>query len=364
MAGLTGVPDLVSMSRLGRRQGELKAALDRARTETTTGRTADRFDGGDARRLLALDASIAAAEARAPLIGLARSRAGAMQTALETAQAAAPREFATRLLGFVEAGDGASAARTARDAKTALGQVVAALNASVAGRAVFGGDGGDGPTLDGADAILADVRRALDRTLLPGDPGPPPAPPPSADAQLDHYFGVAASTVPAPPPDMTFDARIYGGGEGDAPPVELAEGDLLYYGVRADHADLKALMRHLAVAVATAEATDATDLGGAPGDDLEALRIERWRGAAMGLLTADDRMTDLRAELGAAEARIDDAETWTRAQREALELTRSGIEAVDPYEAATRLQQLELQLRALYEVTARTSQLSLLNFLR
>ena len=41
----------------------------------------------------------------------------------------------------------------------------------------------------------------------------------------------------------------------------------------------------------------------------------------------------------------------------------SELEGVDPYEAATRLTNLETQLRASYEITAQLNSLSLLNYL-
>jgi flagellar hook-associated protein 3 FlgL len=358
---------MLTQMRLSRRQTDLKAQLDRTRAELTTGKAVSRYEatGGDPIRLMALDNAIRAADARTPLIGLAGSRAAATQTALETVQQAAPKDFATRFLGFVELNDGASAQRFAKDARAALEQVIAALNTSVAGRAVFGGDEGGGPPMDDVDTLLADVASALEGTLLAGVPDPLVDPAPSPEAQLAHYFGTAP--IAGQPATATFDARMYKGGAGEAPPVELAEGDMLSYGVKANDPALKAMMRDLAVTALVGETTDPAGLGLAPtatADEVQAKRMALWKDAATGMLAADDAITDLRADLGLAETRIEDAQTWTRAQRDSLDLARAGIEEVDAYEAATRLSQLETQLQALYEVTARTAQLSILSFLR
>jgi flagellar hook-associated protein 3 FlgL len=224
---------------------------------------------------------------------------------------------------------------------------------------VFGGDAGGQPPMGDVDDLLSDVAQALKGTLLTSAPVPTP------QEQLAHYFGTAP--IPGQPPEQTFDARVYKGGPGAAPPVELAEGDLLSYGVKANDPALKALMRELAVAAVVGETTDPEALGMDPAStpaQVQAQRMALWKDAATGLLAADDAVTDLRADLGLAEKRIEDAGTWTKAQRDALDLARAGIEEVDAYEAATRLSQLETQLQALYEVTARTAQLSILSFLR
>lgn len=367
MAGLVGMPDGLTQTRLTRRQTDVKLALDRTRAELTTGRTASRYEatGGDPIRLLALDNAIKAADARAPLIGLAASRAAATQTALETVQQAAPKDFATRLLGFAEIGDATSAQRVAKDARAALEQIVSALNGSVAGRAVFAGDAGSGAAMRDVETLLGDVAKALSGELLEGVPDPLVNPAPTPDEQLAHYFGTG--TIADQPAEKTFDKAMYRGGPGAAPPVELAEGDLLSYGVKANDPALKALMRGLAITVVVAGTTDPVALGMTPPATAEAAQAQRmtlWKGAATEMLAADDAITGLRADLGLAEKRIEDAQTWTKAQRDSLDLARAGIEEVDAFEAATRLSQLETQLQALYEVTARTAQLSILSFLR
>ncbi len=363
MTGPVGAPDALSTMRLARRQASIKTALDATRQELATGRRAERYAGGDPGRLLSLDAAIAAAEARSPLLGLAKARAGVTQTALETAQAAAPKDWAARLLGQVEAGDLASARLTARDARTALDQVASALSAQVDGRSLFGGDGGTvGPVID-VDRLLADVETALKGDPLGPMPGLDAA---TALGRVEQYLGFAPNAAVAPD-DPTFAARAYLGGAGEAPPVELAERDLLSYGVRGDDPALRRLLGGLALAVVASTTTDAAALGvdpAATAAQKDSARMDLWREAATRLIEADDAVTARRATLGVAERRIEDAETWTRAQRDALELARGDLEGVDQFEAATRLTELETQLQALYEMTARASNLNLLSFLR
>jgi flagellar hook-associated protein 3 FlgL len=47
-----------------------------------------------------------------------------------------------------------------------------------------------------------------------------------------------------------------------------------------------------------------------------------------------------------------------------LEIARADLVAIDPFEAATRMEAAQTQLETLYSVTARLSRLSLVDFLR
>ena len=92
-----------------------------------------------------------------------------------------------------------------------------------------------------------------------------------------------------------------------------------------------------------------------------ALLAER---AGQVLLQSEDQRITLSAQIGSVEAQIEAARTRNGAEETALGILRSDIGAVDPYEAATRLEAAEAQLESLYLVTARVSRLSLVEFLR
>ena len=82
------------------------------------------------------------------------------------------------------------------------------------------------------------------------------------------------------------------------------------------------------------------------------------------LSTAREGMLDASARIGFSQQIVE----TTQAQLNDLSLvqrTQIGtFENVDPYEAATRMQGLEIQLEATYQVTSRLSSLSILNYLR
>lgn len=392
MSGAFGVPDLLSLARLGRANTDIRQKLAEAQQELVTGEAADKAaaTNGDPLRFMALENEISRIDSRLPLISMAKSRAGAMQTALGNAQDAVG-DYATRVLGFAVQGDVNSARTIAKDARTILSQVMSAFNVQVSGRHVFGGDAGGSPPLGDADALLAQVRAAYGGTLKdatpqtlqigiddPLNPGTTITEDADWKTQIAHYFGVAydgveppeiASPLLAPeigklslPSETRFSndvagagyapATLYTGGQGRPPKVELSGDASLDYAVEADDPAIRRLVMNLAViAVAGENTTNAAMLA-----DLQT--------AAQGLIGANDAVTALRTGLGQDQARIENAEARAQAERASFVLARNDLVGRDPFDAATRVTELERQLQTVYAMTARTSELSLLNFLR
>ncbi|WP_171097850.1 transglycosylase SLT domain-containing protein [Ruegeria sp. HKCCD7255] len=75
------------------------------------------------------------------------------------------------------------------------------------------------------------------------------------------------------------------------------------------------------------------------------------------------RFQTVLAQLGAAEARIEQAATRNAAAMTSIEFARNQLIAADPYETATQLQTVQFQLESHYSVTVRNAGLSLVNFL-
>jgi len=87
------------------------------------------------------------------------------------------------------------------------------------------------------------------------------------------------------------------------------------------------------------------------------------RTSGVALIGVQQDLTGVRGALGAAEARIETIQTRNASERTALELARNQLLAADPFETATRLEEVQFQLQALYTVTARMGDLSLVNFI-
>lgn len=346
MLGPIGVPDILAQARLGRAQTDIKRGLERAQIEVATGESAEpmKATGGDPSRLLAMERSISTLDSRTPLLSMAKSRAAGMQTSLESIQIST-EQMGVRLLRDISAGDLSSARFAAMDAKTALGQVMGALNVEMSGRHLFAG-ASTGAPLAPVDVLLADMASLF----APDDPDNPAL---TVDEILDRvnaYFDPEATAA------NSFNSRIWRGALTNPPPVELADGEFLDYAIRGDVGPLRDMMRSLALAATTVGHFDATRDSEAIGRMLD--------NAGRTILKATDDITKMRSTLGLAEGRIEQAQSRTTAQRLTLEMARADLIGVDAYEAATRINRLQTQLEAIYAMTARSSQLSLLNFLR
>ncbi|MGH6761710.1 MAG: flagellar hook-associated family protein [Phyllobacterium sp.] len=79
---------------------------------------------------------------------------------------------------------------------------------------------------------------------------------------------------------------------------------------------------------------------------------------------ATSAISDQQSILGNAEARTLNANTRMKAQLNILNTSVLNMEAVDPYEATTRVENLIKQIETSYALTARLQNLSLLNYLR
>jgi flagellar hook-associated protein 3 FlgL len=79
---------------------------------------------------------------------------------------------------------------------------------------------------------------------------------------------------------------------------------------------------------------------------------------------AQTPLTDLRAGIGNLQARIEETETRNSSERTSTQLARLKLIGADQYETAVQLQDAQVQLEALYSVTARASRLSFVEFMR
>jgi flagellar hook-associated protein 3 FlgL len=93
-------------------------------------------------------------------------------------------------------------------------------------------------------------------------------------------------------------------------------------------------------------------------------RFALTQAASGTMLAAQPAFFDLRAAVGIGEAQIDKADTRLTSERVSLQRALSDLIAVDPYEAAVRLEETQTRLESLFAITARLSRLSLADYLR
>jgi flagellar hook-associated protein 3 FlgL len=315
----------------------LRAEVQRHSVELTTGRVAD-----PARHLRGDLGPLAAIETRLQRIG---AHDGALRAAALTARTAQDalgqladlgNSIRDRLL-TVTSGEATPEAltRTGQGARAGLSAMISALSAQVAGRAVFSGTATDRGPLPDAATLMAAVGAHLAGATTAQD----------ISLGLDDFFDS---------PGGAFDTLIYAGG----PPISAGASDpdagVIALPTAADPA-IRGLLRGAVMAALLAEPAVVPDV--AHRRDLARIAAERHGPDA-------ERLVGLRAGLGTTEAALDDTRTRLSVERDTLVNARSGLIGVDPFAAASRLEETRARLEALYAVTARVARLSLTEYLR
>ena len=331
---LTGFPNALQFSRLNSAIANLKTRSEEARVELVTQRPADMKTalGANVGDVQLLRKSIDDIGAFAVATNRALGRAATAQLALASANAHT-ETISVGVLDAVGTSNETSVGLAGNDARRQLEVAIAAFNKRFEGRSLFAGDAVDQTALANADTLLADIQTiyaaAADATQLATD--------------LDFYFN---------DPTGGYATNIYRGGSGEAPRVEIGEGEVVAYSAKADETAARELLRSLSTIVVASGKGQSVD------------RDTTLKAAAVKLVEAGNGITNIQARIGGAEGRMQLALTSLDAENTALGRAYNDRVSRDPYEAAARLQQLESQLEAAFVLSARVSQLTLVNFLR
>lgn len=318
------------------RHGRIKQELAGLSEQMTTGLKSDpaRDLRGDITGLSAMQSSLERLEAYHVSNTETGIMVDAVQRVLDDMQTLSGR-LGTDFLKVNLSGSRAARAALSSAAAQGFSSIVAQLNTHLSGRSLFAGVATDSAALQPPETLLADIRTALTGAV-------------SADevrARLDDWFDT---------PGGGFETLAYSGATQDLAPFRLNDGETISMTARADNA----LFRDLLKATAMAQLATDSDL------DLSAeVQIVLLDTAGKALIEAQTPLTELRADIGAAQGRISAAQTRNDQTRSDTRISRNDLVAADPYETATRLEQVQSQLEALYAVTARNGRISLVNYL-
>jgi flagellar hook-associated protein 3 FlgL len=333
---ISALSDLTRSLMFQRQGREVRAELDRAGKEATTGLVSDVRGHlqGDIGVVFGIDRALERIEAQKVGLAVAENRASVAQQKLSVLADIAD-ETGLNLIGAVDRGDPVSIELYAAEARTDLDMIHAALNASFGGYQLFSGAAMDTPPLAGTDVVVGDVRAIIEAS--------PDAS--TALAAIDAYFASGGG----------FETNVYQGSTTGAPAVELSAGVHVDYLPRADEDAVRQLIKGLAISVALSEgATTASD----------AMRSDLFGASGSGISGSKEGVVELAARLGIAEQQIGDATARLSGERDRLQIGRNNLIGKDVYDAATEFAALEQQLQSVFAVTARTASLRLTNFLR
>lgn len=332
---MTNLGDLSQSYALHQRNVSLRTEINRLTEELATGQVANVREvlAGNYSYLTDIERRMTVLNGYSVATTEAGLLAGDTQRALDLIDGAGT-ELTASLLTAGTSAIGVSGSDTAAEALNALGAVMGALNSASAGRYLFSGTATDQPPLPDPDALLTALKSAVAGASTPDD------------------LLTAAQTWFDDP--AGFEATVYQGSATALAPFELSLTERVTMDARAITPALREVLRLTAVA---ALADDP-----AFGFDVQQ-QSELFDKAGQAFLVAQDGLVGLRADVGFVEARIDRITARNAVELTQLEFAKGALLEVDPYEAATRLEDAQFQLQSLYSVTVRMSQLSLANFL-
>ncbi len=283
----------------------------------------------DIRRGLRMNEAYRSAAAEAALI------ASTAQSALDAVQSNLD-ETAPALLAAVGAGTLQHMEIVAASAPDRLQSMISSINQEAAGRAIFSGTATDTRPLISLDDLMAILGPIADAAVNSAD----------LIATLDAWFLGSGGG---------FELAAYQGTTGTPPSFNVAEGQSISNPLSALDDGIKTALMGMAMASLVAEGR-----GPSTAEDKAAI-LEK---SALSMMSGNEGVTRLRADLGHVEARLEEASIRNQAAKSVLELEYNRLTGVDPYEAATKLQETQTRLESLYLLTTRLSQLSLTEYLR
>lgn len=332
---VTRVGDMTQQFLSMRAGGAIKSDLMRLSNSLSSGRVGDisRHLNGETARLSGITHKLAQIEG----FQLVGRETGQM---LDGIQAVLGRVDAARsqLAGQVLlVGDSSTALQVddaARLAIVAFDTIVSSLNTRLADRALLSGrDVGVSPLVS-AETLMADLHAVIgaDRT----------------------FAGInAAVTAWFDDPAGGFTTVSYQGDTGAELQRQVSEDQRIDVSARADDPAIRQTLKAVALAAVT------TDL---PGLGAEAkMRLVQTAGTE--LFGAGTQIVTMQGRVGSAQAVLAETQAEMSAQATGLTMAFNDLVNADPFDTATRLQSVQLQLETHYSVVGRLSQLSLLRFI-
>lgn len=328
--------DLAQSFLLQRRGAALKAEMTQLTQELTSGQVSDvkAVLAGNVSYLTDIENDLSTLSGFKIATSEAAQFADATQIALERIQDVGSTLGTAALTGSTSA-LGSVLDGVSNDAENDLDVIMSALNTSNGGRTLFAGNATNQAAAADADTILSALRAATLGAQSPAD----------LIAATDTWFDDPAG----------FAATAYLGSSETISPFRLSNSDAVSLTITAADKEFRSLIRNVALAAV------ATDDGF--GFDSKA-KQEILSEVSSGLFSNQPDLTALRAKVGSAQARIETVTTQNAAEETSLAFAKGALLQADPYETATKLEEVQFQLQSLYTVTARMSDLSLVNFIR
>ncbi|MDE0588351.1 flagellin [Halocynthiibacter sp. C4] len=316
---------------------DLKADLHKLSLELASGQVADTSKAlkGNFASLASFEEAAAALEAYKTTNAEAAFFLDSAQSALGSIQVVSS-EYAPSLLMASNAGNAQLVDTAISGAKGNLDAALAALNTRAAGQSIFAGQATNQSAVVNADAIIAELNPLIAGATTEAD----------FMTVIDNWFDT---------PGGGFETNAYTGSTQSRSSIPIGSERTVDYGITALNPDIRTTLKGLTVAALVSDGAFASQ---------QSERSNLLKTAGELLLAGETGIAAVRAEIGHAQNTVDHVAQHNDKERDILKIAKSELLGKDPYETAAELQATQVQLEALYTMTARISQLSLMDFLR
>ncbi|MAW08176.1 MAG: flagellar biosynthesis protein FlgL [Halobacteriovoraceae bacterium] len=239
------------------------------------------------------------------------------------------------ILALTSTSNSTTSQELASQSYTFLKETISNLNGQLSGRSLFSGTDTGTTPLESADTMMAALVTAVG-TLT----------------DVDDITNAVQTWFDDP---SGFDAIMYNGSTSNMSAVRIGANEEVNFALRADDDRFKQAMKSFALG-----ALASTDYLGHLSSVESSALVER---AGTELMNAQSQLTDVQSDLGFVEARIEETRTRNTAALTSMGTTLNDLILADPAETASRIEEVQFQLEALYSITVRSSQLNLLNYM-
>lgn len=329
--------DLAQGIVLRHRIGDIKSRMQTLSSELTTGLTTDvaAHVGGDLSAVADLERRLSVLEAFRVTNAEATTITAAMQDGMDLIQNAS-QTVSGQLLQVDLLQSDSMLETMSKAALSALRTTVSVLNQSTGSRSIFAGTATDGIALEDVDTLLSLVRTEVAGQTTASD----------VLAALDNWFDT---------PGGGFETAYYRGSANYQANLQLSETESAGLRVKADDPVFRETLKTLAMAALVTDPSLGLN---------RVVTVSLMKSTGESLLGLQSDLTDTRADLGVLQEKIDSVTAGNAAQKSSAQMALTNLIGIDPYESATRLEEVQFQLESLYTVTARTAGLNLAAYLR
>lgn len=319
-----------------RNTGNIKSDLARLGQELSTGKVSDisKHLGGDTQRLSGVSHSLDVLAAYTQSANETSSLLDHFQLTLGKVDDTRSKT-ADALLLISEHSQPNQISFAANTARIAFGDMVSAINTRHSGRSLFGGGNVDGPPLASAESMLTDIASAVGAASTTSD----------ILQAIESWFDSPAGG---------FSSMGYQGDTATNIERNIGEDKSVVIDIRADDLALREILK------ATALAAILPDISGNLSSREQGALLQT---AGTNLLSTSSEGALLQSQIGRLQETVATSQAALASEKATLSIVHNNITSADPFETATKLEAIQLQLETHFAVTGRLSRLSLLEYI-